>query len=217
MKKLYYSLLMMTASALTMAQSAEDFTNDNVFFDIGAEIWMPTDDALTSEVYSHNIGFTFYNQLSDEKQFTFAYGLGFAWHNTYTNLAFTADKANDVYVSNLIPDSVNYNRNKFVAAYLDVPLELRFRTKPNEEGKFFRIYAGGKVGVRIGNYTKYVTDDLKVKNQNLDVASQFRYGLQGRIGYGKWAVYAFMPLNNVFEDDVPFEVQSMTIGLSFTP
>lgn len=217
MKKLYSLFLLTVASVAVTAQSAEDFTNDNVFFDIAAEIWMPTDEALTSEVYSHNIGFTFYNQLNDEKQFTFAYGFGFAWNNTYTNLGFNDDPINDEYTSSLLPDSVDYKRNKYVAAYFDVPLELRFRTKPNEDGKFFRFYAGGKVGVRIGDYSKYVSDELKVKNQSLKVASQFRYGLQGRIGYGKWAVFAFMPLNNVFEDDMPYEVQSMTIGLSFTP
>jgi hypothetical protein len=217
MKKPYSLLLLTVASVFTYAQSAEDFTNDNVFFDIGAEIWIPTDDALTSEVYSHNIGFTFYNQLSDEKQVTFAYGLGFSWNNTYTNLAFEANKANNRYDAFLIPDSVDYTRNKYVAAYLDVPFEMRYRSKPNEDGKFFRFYAGAKVGVRIGNYTKYITDELKVKNQRLDAASQFRVGLQGRIGYGKWALFAFVPVTNVFENDVPYEVQSMTVGLSFTP
>lgn len=209
--------LALAISGVSFAQSTDRFKNDNVFVDFGAEIWLPEDNALTSEVYSHNIGFTFYGQANKEEQVTVAYGLGFSWNNVYTNLAYQSDLATEERMSFLLNDSISYNRNKFVAAYLDIPIELRFRGKPNEDGKFFRMYVGTKVGVRIGNYTKYVTDELKIKEQRLNAASQFRIGLQGRIGYGKWALFGFLPLNTVFEDNSPYEVRSITIGLSFTP
>ena len=95
------------------------------------------------------------------------------------------------------PDVKNSKVNPI---YLDIPIELRFRT--NSTKKSFRFAVGGKVGIRIDSKTKIKyelngeTTRFKIKN-DLHI-EQFRYGVYGRMGYGSFNIWVYKSLSNLF-------------------
>lgn len=198
-----------------------DIPNETFFFDIGTVLWDHNVAGLTTEPQSYHIGLNLYKEFAASRYFAMASGLGISWNNVYTNLGVTADRANNRLMYDLIGDSIDYNRNKLVATYLDIPLELRFRTKENAKGNFFRFHVGAKAGIRLSGYSKYVTDEFKTRTHKVKSFSMVRYGLQGRIGFGGTSLYVFYPLNKVFDtEDIALDgindIQAITVGLTFS-
>ncbi|MBK5283763.1 MAG: outer membrane beta-barrel protein, partial [Bacteroidia bacterium] len=87
--------------------------------------------------------------VMDEKVFgkgnvAFAWGLGFSSQNFHTNgLYFQDDNAD---TSGLTPLNIEYDLNKLSLNYIDIPLELRFRTNANAKGKRLKLSTGFKLG-----------------------------------------------------------------------
>jgi Outer membrane protein beta-barrel domain len=86
--------------------------------------------------------------------------------------------------------------------YLDIPIEIRFRT--NSSKKSFRFAIGGKVGIRVDSKTKIkyksegITSKVKIKN-DLHI-EQFRYGVYVRFGYGSFNFWVYKALSGLFVD-----------------
>ncbi len=95
------------------------------------------------------------------------------------------------------PDIKNSKVNPI---YIDIPLELRFRT--NSTKKSFRFAVGGKVGFRVDSKSKIkyevegTTTRYKVKNDLY--LEQFRYGVYGRMGYGSFNIWVYKSMSNLF-------------------
>ncbi len=84
--------------------------------------------------------------------------------------------------------------------YLDIPLELRFRS--NSTKKSFRFALGGKIGIRVDSKTKIkyrqngITNKVKIKN-DLHM-EQFRYGVYARVGFGSFNFWVYKSLSNLW-------------------
>ena len=226
--KNFILLFLLVASFVGYAQTdgesestSAELPSDPFFFDVGAVLWDHEVAGLTTEDQSYHIGLNVYKEFAASKFFALASGLGISWNNVYTNMAVNTDRGADALTYSFLADSINYKRNKLVATYIDIPLELRFRTKANKSGNYFRFHVGGKAGLRVSGYSKYVADNIKSKTYKVTSFAPVRYGLQGRIGFGGTSVYVFYPLNKLFDtEDIPFEgindIQAVTVGLTFS-
>lgn len=104
-------------------------------------------------------------------------------------------------------DTVYYNspirKSKLQVNYLEIPLELRFRSNKNYPRSSFNISVGGKVGLLINAHTKinYVQSGVRktVKQAESFDLSPIRYGLEGRIGFGPFNVFYYYSLNTMFK------------------
>lgn len=114
-------------------------------------------------------------------------------------------------------------KNKLVATYLDIPLELRIHPLGTVDGEGFFIGLGVIGGMRIGAHTKlkYRLLDKTVKEKLYDDfgLERFRYGLQARLGFKAVHLYYKVWLNDVFKNApagtgaVP---QAWTLGVNIT-
>jgi hypothetical protein len=122
------------------------------------------------------------------------------------------------------PDySESYSTKKSMLAmnYLDIPVELRFNTNPDDPARSFKVAIGGRAGYLINGHTKikYKEDgDLKkVKNHQDFNLSKFRYSVYLKVYMGNFNIFGYYNLNPMFEGNKgPGQTKgsSYTVGIS---
>lgn len=109
-------------------------------------------------------------------------------------------------------DGTSYKKNKLKTTFLEVPLMLTLT--PNSRSNFY-LSGGVYGGVLLGAKQKLKDNDgnkIKIKDDfNLN---KFRYGLVGRIGFGPFAVYAQLAMNDLFKTGQGPELTPFNVGIS---
>jgi hypothetical protein len=172
------------------------------------------------ETKAINRGFTI-DYLQDfpisNSNFSFAVGLGFAGHNIYGNFSYGGN--HEIHNFRPINPELDYDKSKLSLNYLNIPLELRYRTRNTPHT--FRIHAGVKAGLLIDAHTKYVGEfssgghKTKIKEGKLNNIESFMFGFHGRIGYGRINLNTFINLTDIFEGNNAQDASLVSVGLSF--
>lgn len=172
----------------------------------------------------HTISFM-KDMLIGKSKFSVAVGVAYISNNFKSNMRLSVDETtgNSSFVL-LNGDSTSYNRNKVNAKYVEVPIELRYRSKPNKNGRYLRIYAGVKGGVRVSAYSLFENDQSQVRYYNPSEFNRWSAGTYLRIGFGAVSLYASYSLMPLFDYQAPENLPSnqvdandlipMGIGLS---
>lgn len=126
--------------------------------------------------------------------FSFAVGAGFSTHDVHTNGKITYSI--DGKYTSFVPITTKYKTNKFSCNYMEVPIELRIRTRGE---KSFKLAIGGKIGYAYNVHTKYEDVDGKIKVYKIKNIDPLRYGVTFRIGYNKFNIQAFYALSELFK------------------
>lgn len=197
---------------------------DRIAIDLKTDHWLTTPAGVETKLYSIGIAAYLYKDvpLHRKSNVAIAYGIGISSDNIHHNGTFatSTNNASNASYTNLIPLASNYKTkiNKITLNYLEVPFELRFRTmnKTLEERRKvnFKFYPGFKVGYLIGDHTKLVTDNIKVKVYRTPNALPYRYGPTLRIGVNKISFVAFYSLTGVFEKNKGVELNTFSLGIS---
>lgn len=85
-------------------------------------------------------------------------------------------------------NDISIVKSSLVTNYLEMPIEFRFDTKPEDIARSFNVAIGGRVGLRLNSFTKvkYKEDGetIKVKDKRSLGLNDFRYGVYTRVGIG---------------------------------
>ncbi len=163
-------------------------------------------------------GFEFY--LMKDKAFAnghigFGYGLGFSFTDVNSNTRF--DIINGNTIMNPIADGIVYSQNKLSTNFIEVPLELRFRTSKNNNGKRLKMAVGVKASYLLQDHLKYEDPALKVKTFDMQNLSPFRFVYEGRIGFGSFSLCGYYGINNLFKKDKGTAAIPFGLGITFAP
>jgi hypothetical protein len=172
---------------------------------------------------SKGINVAYMYDIKISKQFSFSPGLGVSINNYNFKDAITlvdtlVNGENATRVDNIFADYKNLKKSKLNATYVDIPLELRWRSA--EDINSFKIALGFKAGILASAHTKikYKDDGAKIVKRKEDFnLERFRYGVYGRVGYGIFSLYGYYSLSNLFQDGKAPEARSIvpyTIGIS---
>jgi len=154
--------------------------------------------------------------------FSIAIGAGVGVNNIHYN----ALPYDSMEITNFkpIPGGYEYEKNKITTSYIDIPLEIRFRTHPNIKKRNFKVALGGKFGYLISNYIKYSGEDFRIlsnkhvkfKEYNINNVIPYRYGVFLRVGYGKINLIVNYTLSQLFTNGKGPDVIPVSFGFSFT-
>ncbi len=194
------------------SQFVIDFTNDS---------WVNSPTSMDIKWYSRGFNFYFMQHIPlGESNFGVGIGVGIGNSNIYHNAVIGVDTAGGTVFT---PRSTTFRKNKIATTFLDVPVELRFRSEANESGNSFNLGLGFKGGYLINNHIKYhgvdpsgLTANIKVKEFDLPNIYSWRFGPTLRIGYGKFNVLAYYGLNTIFSEGEGDKAKLLSIGLTFT-
>lgn len=121
-------------------------------------------------------------------------------------------------------------KSQLITNYIDVPVEIRFMTKPEDPTRSFKVSVGGRIGYLYDSFTKLKYSDnggtKKVKDKQDYNLNKIRYGLSGKIGIGNFSFFTYYNLSPLFEkgkglrdsndSSNPNDFSTYTIGISLS-
>ncbi len=171
----------------------------------------------------------YYDYQIGNSNFSVHPGIGFGLErykfNNDKTLGYIAGTDNDtlkmVPVSDVLPTASSLKKTALITNYIDIPLEVRFSSNPDDPGRSFKVSLGFKFGVLYDSFTKikYREDGETKKlkdNQNYNL-NPIRYGVLFRVGAGSFSAYANYTLSPLFKDGKGpdgAEINNFTVGLT---
>jgi hypothetical protein len=242
MKKYFFTILMLSASVCLFAQEVEeDKTNsekakeavaamkpkssgsrDRLVVDLTFDQWLHDENGLKLKWHSRgfNTYFMYDIQLGKKKKlFSVAPGLGISTSSIFHNAIVSEDTVNGTTFTIDPTITDNYKKNKFGLTYVDIPLELRFRSTPNAKNKSWKFALGFKAGVLIDSKVKVKQEDangnMKIyKEKRYSDLNRFRYGATVRFGYGPFNFFGFYSLAKLFDKGMGPDITPISMGIS---
>ena len=234
MRKYFITLLFLTVLNFSFAQSEavatssqqdDDYVEfkkevnkakDRIVVNLSYDRLLNTPSGIKSKGFSRGFDAYFmYDIVLGKSRFSIAPGIGIGTNNYMLKYMITSDSTATTFTE--FDDNIKVKKSKLALTYVDIPLELRFRSAPNKKGTSWKLAAGFKAGIKIQDKWKYKGDDFgmgeKFKKYNIDNLNKFRYGVMVRGGYGPLNLYAYYSLSDLFNDKGP-KMTPLSIGIS---
>ncbi|MCL6267253.1 porin family protein [Flagellimonas myxillae] len=180
-------------------QAVDDrYLEDQFYIGMGFNFLLERPDGAVQRSLSYNLqgGFIKDIPLNVRRNFGLGLGLGYATNSYYTNIR--ADEAGEAITYEVVGTDAIV-RSKLETHALELPLELRWRTSTPSEFKFWRIYAGAKLGYVFSGRSRLVLDEGTEGFANSDI-QKWQYGLTLNFGYNTWNIHAYYALNPLLEN-----------------
>jgi hypothetical protein len=123
-------------------------------------------------------------------------------------------------------DSANhFKKYKLATSYLEIPLEFRFTSKPNNPNKSFKAAVGLKVGTLVNAHTKgknllsatgsTLNSYLEKENSKRFINSS-HFMATARVGYGVFSLFGSYQLNRLLKDGAGPNLKLYQLGLTIS-
>lgn len=165
-----------------------------------------------------------YDLRIGKSKFSIHPGIGFAFERYKLTNSYTLEATDEG--TELVPAYEIYQgvkKSMIVTNYIDVPIEIRFSTNPNDPGRSFHASLGGRVGYLYDSFTKikYREDGetKKIKDKQNFNLSDFRYGAFVKMGAGSLSLFCYYNFSPLFKDDrgpEQTDMNTLTVGLSLS-
>lgn len=198
-------------------------------------------DTLETKWFNSNVinAYYIYEFKIDKKgQFTFNPGIGVGIdkiafkddRGIFSVIDTTGNRETVVMPLNTVfTDGNSFKKSKLAMTYIDVPLEFRFHSNPDDRNRSFKVAIGGRIGVLVNQKTKFKytttedaggnSQDMKVKyHQNYDI-NRFRYGTTLRVGIGFFNLFYYHNFSQLFSSDSgpdDTKVSNYSLGLTIS-
>jgi len=196
-----------------------DRHEDKIVLEITNDMWLNVPEGVDLRGFSPGAKVYLYSDYTfGESDVSFAWGLGVSVDNVHSNAEFIQESAEEGTVGDQIltpfSETYEYNKNKFVTTFIELPLELRYiKTGRNP----FKLAAGFRVGYMVSNHQKIIDTEGKRKYYDFDNMNRLRYGVSARLGVGMVQLTGFYSLVPLIESGKGSEdITAVSLGLSFT-
>lgn len=220
-KSISFKSFLLTALVCCMfgtfkVQAGDYFKTDKMIFDFYSPNWVNTPNEINSD-FKKSFGFSFTwgaDRQIKKSLFSYYYGLSYDFNKISSNAKVVvpiniAGHPTDLHWEHY---AIQPKINKFKLHYIDLPLELRFRTQTKIP---FRFYVGAKVGYLVkSSYIHEGTLGNTINKSKIDGLNPLKYGLTCRIGYGLLNVYSYYGLNRTLTKEVGGGTHQFSLGLS---
>jgi hypothetical protein len=164
------------------------------------------------------LGFLRDMPLNKNRTFAIAAGLGYSFSAYNQNLVIT--NVGGVNTYNIIGQDVDYSKDKLSLHFVDLPIEIRWRTSTPESHKFWRIYTGIKLSYLFYDSYKFVSATTNIKSSGNTDLNAFHYGAYASVGWNTWNLYMYYGFNPLFKssakiDNTSIDMSTLNIGLMF--
>ncbi|MDI3318753.1 outer membrane beta-barrel protein [Pinibacter soli] len=199
--------------------------NDHFMIQFGYDGWAAAPDSINTKGFSRhfNMYFMYDMPFKTDPRFSIGAGLGVGSSNIFFNkqeVAITALTSQLPFPDKSQTD--HFKKFKLSTNYIEVPLELRFVSNPENTNKSFKAAAGIKVGFLVNAHTKGKTlqnsDGQTINNYTEKEASK-RYfnttkiAATARLGYGFLGIHFDYQITSTVKDGMGPAINPYSIGL----
>ena len=210
------TLLFLTGSIFQMAAQPKYIPRERDWFsyDISTLLLENTPAGYEQESWSNGHTLSFMKDiLLGKSNFSVGIGMAYTSNNFKSNTRLSVDEnTGDASFTLLNSDSTSYKRNKVNAKYVEVPVEFRFRTKPDDNGRFLRVYLGVRGGIRFSSYSLFENDNAQVRYYHPQELNRWSAGTYLRLGYGSISLYGYYSLLPLFDYKVPANLPAQQVN-----
>ena len=236
MRKLFLFLITVFISVASFAQvvtkksALSEKPADHFMVQLGSNFWSGSADSISSRIKSFNRSANVYvmydKKFKNSPKFSLGIGVGISVGNIYfnkMNVNITNNKSILPFVRT--DTGTNFKKYKLATAFLEIPLELRFTSNPQNPNKAIKGALGLKVGTLINAHTKGKTlrnsggTTIATYTEKETSKSYFngtRIAVTGRVGYGLYSLFGSYSLTNLFKDGVAPVTKTFQIGIAIS-
>ena len=201
---------------------------DHIMIQLSSDHWMGAPDSIKSRINGIPRGANVYIMLDkpfkNSPHFSTAFGVGIGTSNIYFNKENVDIRSNTTtYLPfHNLDSSDHFKKYKLSTAFLEVPVELRFSSDPENEGKSIKAAIGVKIGTLLNAHTKGKSPESKTAASlnsytEKETSSRFfnstRLSATARIGYGHISLFGSYQINSIFKDGVAADIKLLQVGL----
>lgn len=158
--------------------------------------------------------------INKRRNVAIAIGAGLSFDTYGQNLFIGEENTGETIFTVLNSNEVNYDRNRISIYSIDAPIEFRWRSSTATTYKFWRVYAGMKVGYVYHYKSTFKQPNNEVFQTNIPEFEPLRLGATLSFGYNTFNLYAHYSINPFFKDAFTtdgqsVELKTIKLGLMF--
>lgn len=193
---------------------------DRLILEVNHTSWIGIPAGVETKLPSIGVNFAMmFDRPIGKSSFSFGYGIGLFSHNFHSNgdFIYKRDSVSNSFITSLAPYSSNRNvtLNRYAEKILEIPVEIRYRTKTDRQ---FKIHVGGKIGYVVNNFRSIRDNDGKIRVYDIKNVNPLRYGINCRIAFEQFAITASYYFSEIFvKDRGPAGVYPYAFGIAIIP
>lgn len=157
--------------------------------------------------------------LNKRRNVAVAVGLGFVYDQFGHNF-FIGRNQEEQTIFRILDEHVHYDRNRFNMAGIEIPIEFRWRTSTATEYRFWRIYAGARIGYSYWYKSSFTQENNRVVLTKIPEFQPFRISGTLAFGYSTFNFFVSYTFNPLFKeesiiDNIDIDFNAVKIGLLF--
>lgn len=198
------------------------YREDQFYFGVTYNLTLNRPDGVDLRGLSAGIHFGYLRDMPINKERTLAIAVGGGLSfDFYGNNLFIGEKENEETIfTALDEDLVEFDRNRFTTAQIQLPIEFRWRNSNPTRYNFWRIYGGVRVGYVYWYKATFRQTGNEVGQTDIPEYERLRLGATLSFGNGKINFFGYYGLNPFFTDATTtigdaVEFQDLKLGLMF--
>ncbi|MBL0145849.1 MAG: outer membrane beta-barrel protein [Chitinophagaceae bacterium] len=233
MKKILLSAIALICVFASFSQDKKSYKNlvnragDHLMVQLSTDFWSGTPDSVKNHMKSIGRGGNIYAMMNkpfkSNPSFSIAFGVGIGTSSMYfkrMDVGITSTSAKLPFVN--LDSADRFKKYKLTTAFLEVPLEFRYSSDPENDRKSIKAAFGVKVGTMLNAHTKGKTLENKdgkqlnsytEKENSKKFFNSTRLAITARVGYGNFSLFGSYQMNNLFKDGVAAQIKPFQIGL----
>lgn len=217
-----------STSAKSKKNSLFSRPGDHFLIQLSSDHWNGMTDSIRQNQKGLARGFNMYFMLDKPFRSSPKYSLGFGLGLGTSNMTFKGESIDLSSTAAQLPftstDSADhFKRYKLSTGYLEVPVEIRYSSKPLEPNKSFKLAAGIKIGTLINAHTKgktyvdkngNVLDAYTLKETGKRFINGSRLMATARVGYGIFSLFGSYQVSSLLKAGAGPTINLYQIGLT---
>ncbi|GAA4300409.1 outer membrane beta-barrel protein [Compostibacter hankyongensis] len=207
-------------SSSHMRPSVGRYAHDFLMIQVTYDGWSGTPDSIRTGGFSRgfNIAMMYDFPLQKGSHLSAAAGLGVSTSNIF----FKDQRAdlNKLTPTLNFPTDSSYKRYKLGTAFLEIPIEIRYRQFPDNANRGFKVAIGAKLGALANAHTRGKIigngDKSVVKVNDKRFFNSWRAAATARIGWGNFGLYGSYTFTSLLKQGAGPTLNPYSIGLSIS-
>ena len=217
-----------TARRSVLKQNNLPRSSDHFVVQLGYTTWQGAPDSIATGGFSRsaNVYLMLDFPFKTNPHWSVALGAGISTDNIYFDkgsVEIAGTTTNLVFRNQA--DTNHFKKYKLATAYAEAPIELRFRSNPDNDRRSVKAAIGVKVGTLLSAHTKGKTlqdksgntiNDFKTKDYSKRYFNTTRVSATARLGFGHFSLFGSYQLTTLFKEGQGPAVRPLTVGLTLS-
>jgi len=242
MKKIVFVVMSCLFFSMAFSQETEPSATDNnkvnfanrsgdhFMLQLSSDHWAGMPDSISSHQKGLSRGFNAYVMLNKPFKNSPKLSLGIGVGINTSSIYFKKMEVNVKAAPGLLPfiaeDSADhFKKYKLATSFLEIPLEFRYTSKPNDPNKSFKAAVGLKVGTMVNVHTKgkilqnasgTTLNSYLVKENSKRFFNTSDFMATARFGYGILSLFGSYQLNKLLKDGAGPNIKLYQVGLTIS-